>query len=216
MNKKFKRYIAIVAIAVLSLSTGWVVAASHQNHVEKLGTTYPIIEANAIEEIHARLLEKQESGQLAQLQDQLQESLNHAALNLEPVAGLSPVNKPTVRFFEPSYTLPNNILNHDDSIIAMAGTVIKPLEIAPIPFAVFFFDGREENQIKLALEMQQKYGERFMPILTAGSWYDLSERLNQAVYYDQQGKLSFSMQVYEIPALVQQENHLLRIETFKP
>lgn len=215
MSKKTGIMAIIFVLTATALSAAF--AAQAINHgVEKIGTTYPISEEHAIHAIERILREKQQSGELEAIQQQVQERINHAALNLDPVEGLDKTQKPSVRYFEPTYTVPETILDQDGNVIALAGTVIKPLQIAPIAFALFFFDGRDEAQIQLAKQLQQQYGETFMPILIAGSWYELSAQLNQAVYYDQQGRIAQSVDLREVPALVQQENDLLRIETFKP
>ncbi|EPI6999371.1 conjugal transfer protein TraW, partial [Neisseria gonorrhoeae] len=104
----------------------------------------------------------------------------------------------------------------DGQIIAPAGTVVKPLEAAPIPFKMFFFDGREPDQIELAKKLAAEHGESFMPILTAGNWYELSVEMDQAVYYDQEGRMSKSFQLNEVPSLVSQEGGRLRVEVMKP
>lgn len=191
-------------------------AAKPASDIEKLGKTYPIIEKHAIQDIQERLLEKQQNGELERLQSEVQERINQAALNLAEVDFLRNAEKSSVRYFEPSYTLPENIYDHEGKIIAVAGSVVKPLEVAPIPFKMFFFDGREPAQIELAKKLAQQHGEAFMPILTAGRWDILSAELNQAVYFDQQGRMSTSFQLQEVPSLVSQAGNQLRIEVIKP
>ncbi|MRN39288.1 conjugal transfer protein TraW [Neisseria sp. N95_16] len=213
-----KALIVSAGLLVLSaLGAGSLIAANNNsNFSEKIGPTYPIAEKHAIREIQTRLKERQDSGELERMQREVQERINRSALNLAPVEGLETAEKSSVRYFEPSYTLPENIYDHENRIIATAGTVIKPLEVAPIPFKMFFFDGREPAQVDLAAKLAKEHGEAFMPILTAGDWYELSARMNQAVYYDQQGKMSRSFQLSEVPSLVSQEGQRLRIEAMKP
>lgn len=212
-----KSKLAITLFVATTLSvTGIVYATSKQKVVEKIGTTYPIAEKHAIREIQAQLLKKQENGELEKMQREVQQRINHSALNLAPVEGLSNVTKGSVRYFEPSYTVPETLYDQDGRIIAPAGTIIKPLEVSPIPFKIFFFDGREPKQVALAKKLANEYGESFMPILTAGDWYNLSAEMNQAVYYDQQGKMSRSFKLSEVPSLVSQEGNRLRVESMKP
>lgn len=211
---KLARLLAVVGLGSVVL---WAYAAQPKSHEpEKLGQTYPIIEKHAIEEIQARLLEKQENGELERLQAEVQERINQAALNLAEVDFLKTAEKGSVRYFEPSYTLPENVYDHEGQIIAVAGSVVKPLEVAPIPFQMLFFDGRDPAQIELAKKLAQQHGEAFMPILTAGRWDIMSAELNQAVYFDQQGRMSKSFQLQEVPSLVSQAGNRLRIEVFKP
>lgn len=216
-HKKKIASVTLVAILATGISS-WVIASTHSGKQAgaKIGPTYPIAEKHAIREIEARLKAKQDSGQLAAMQKEVQERINRSALNLPPVEGLTKATKGSVRYFDPSYTLTETIYDQDGQIIAPAGTVVKPLEVAPIPFKMFFFDGREPDQIDLAKKLAAEYGESFMPILTAGDWYELSAEMDQAVYYDQQGRMSKSFQLSEVPSLVSQEGNRLRVEAMKP
>ncbi len=214
-----KKYTIAAVVAALLLATGTTaiaVTSADPASVEKIGPTYPIAEKHAIKEIMAKLQEKQDSGQLEKMQKEVQQRINHNALNLAPVEGLKTATKSSVHYFEPSYTLADTIYDQSGQIIAPAGTVIKPLEIAPIPFKMLFFDGRDPSQVALAKQLAKKYGDAFMPILTAGDWYNLSAEMNQAVYYDQQGKMTKSFELSEVPSVVSQEGKHLRIESIKP
>lgn len=214
MRKNKWAVLILVSVTVAVASIGY--ATTQGNLVEKIGPTYPIAEKHAIREIQEHLKKRQESGELERMQQEVQQRINQAALNLAPVEGLSNVSKGSVRYFEPTYTLPETIYDQDGRIIAPAGTVVKPLEVAPIPFKMLFFDGRSPEQVALAKKLAIKYGESFMPILTAGDWYNLSAEMNQAVYYDQQGKMSRNFQLSEVPSLVSQEGNRLRVEAIKP
>lgn len=213
------RYFAVTAV-LFGIGVAVLGTAAHTRTagavVEKIGQTYPIAEKHAIRDIQDRLKEKERSGELARFQQEAQERINHAALNLAPVEGLAAVAKPSVRYVEPSYTLPESVYDHEGNLIAPAGTVVKPLEIAPIPFKMLFFDGRDPKQVDIARRLAKEHGDSFLTILTAGDWYGLSAELNRAVYYDQQGRMSAGFGLTEIPALVAQEGNRLRIEAVKP
>ena len=86
----------------------------------------------------------------------------------------------------------------------------------PVTKQMFFFDGRDDRQIAKASELAEKYGITFVPILVAGSWVETSKKMNQAVYFDQQGRLSERLTINSVPALVTQEGKLMRIEEMKP
>jgi conjugal transfer pilus assembly protein TraW len=68
----------------------------------------------------------------------------------------------------------------------------------------------------MAKKFAVQYGNEFTPILTAGSWLDLSNELQQAVYFDQGGKMTTRLTVSVVPSLVSQEGKLMRIEELKP
>lgn len=212
-----RKLIGVVGIAIV-LTAAFAATASNQNRypVEKIGPTYPIAEPHAIKEILAKLQEKQNKGQLEQLQRDAQQRINQAALNQAPVQGLDNVRKSSVRHFKPVFTLPENVYDQDGRIVAVAGSSVNPLEVAPIPFKMLFFDGREASQVELARKLAVEHGESFLPILTAGQWDVISAELNQAVYFDQKGRMSQSFQLTEVPSLVSQEADQIKIEAIKP
>ena len=216
-NNKAKAVVAALVIFSVAATTTFAVANNKNIHNgEKVANTYPIAEKNAIELIQERLKQKEASGELAKIEAEAKRRINESAFNLAPVEGLTAANKTSVRYYDPVYTVPENILDHEGRIIAVAGTKINPLEVSPIPFKMFFFDGREAKQIALAKQLAEQYGESFMPILVAGKWEELSKEMNQAVYYDQQGRMVASFKVNEVPSMVAQEGTRLRIEAMKP
>ena len=216
-NNKAKAVVAALVIFSVAATATFAVANNKNIHNgEKVANTYPIAEKNAIELIQERLKQKEASGELAKIEAEAKRRINENAFNLAPVEGLTATNKTSVRYYDPVYTVPENILDHEGRIIAVAGTKINPLEVSPIPFKMFFFDGREAKQIALAKQLAEQYGESFMPILVAGKWEELSKEMNQAVYYDQQGRMVASFKVNEVPSMVAQEGTRLRIEAMKP
>lgn len=178
----------------------------------KIGTTYPIAEKNAIEAIQQKLTAMQQSGELAELEKKAQARMTHNAQNLPPVDGLSKTTKASVRYVEPSYTLPESVYDHEGRLIAPAGATVKPLEVTTIRHRMFFFDGRDPDQVKLAQKLANELGNDFMLILVAGEWAKLSDQLGQAVYFDQMGRMSRNFGLTHVPALVSQEGRKLKIE----
>ena len=184
--------------------------------VEKIGTTYPIAEEDAVVAIQKQLEEMQKSGKLAKLEQEAKDRVTNSALNLEPVKGLSVTQKPSVRFYEPSYTLPENVYDQEGNLIAAQGAVVKPLEVTSVRHKMFFFNGNDAKQVILAQKLAKDIGNNFMPILVEGRWDKMAEKLQQAVYFDQQGKMSRNFGLTEVPVMVSQDGKNLKIETFKP
>lgn len=218
MLNKFPRSTSIAITALLlALGASMTTAAIKAIHNgEKVGTTYPIAEQNAIELIQKKLAKKEKTGELAKIKAEAKKRITANIISLAPVEGLAMAERGSVRLFEPRYTLSETIYDQENRIIAPAGTTINPLEVSPIPFKMFFFDGREEDQITLAKRLAKEYGESFMPILVAGKWDALAKELNQAVYFDQQGKMVESFKVTEVPSLVSQDGIQIRVEAIKP
>jgi conjugal transfer pilus assembly protein TraW len=205
----------VVATAVCS-----VVALAQSNSstlvTEKMGPTYAIQETDAIEAIQNKLKAMEKSGELEKIKDQAKARIEGQILEPAPIAGIRLVDKPGVRYFDPTFILGEDIFDHEGNRIAAMGTRVNPLDVMPVRKKLFFFDGRSDAQVALAAKLAQTYGSDFTPILTAGSWVKTSEKLQQAVFYDQLGKMSTRLTITSVPALVMQEGSKMRIEEMQP
>ena len=213
--KKITLISLVVATTVCS-----VVALAQSNGstlvTEKMGPTYAIQETDAIEAIQNKLKAMEKSGELEKIKDQAKARIEGQILEPAPIAGISMVDKSGVRYFDPTFILGEDIFDHEGNRIAAKGTRVNPLDVMPVHKKLFFFDGRSDAQVALAAKLAQTYGSDFTPILTAGSWVKTSEKLQQAVFYDQLGKMSTRLTITSVPALVMQEGSKMRIEEMQP
>lgn len=223
-NARRKKIIIAISLAI-TVSAGSVIALAQDLNesliksnvvTENLGATYEIKETDAIEAIQKKLKSMEASGELEALKQKALGRMEDQILEPESVKGISTVDKAGVRYFDPTFVLGEDILDHEDNVIAAKGTRVNPLDVLPIHKKLFFFDGRSDAQVEMAIKLAKKYGNDFTPILTAGSWVDTSEKLQQAVYFDQQGKMTTRLTVTSVPSLVLQEGKLMRIEEMKP
>ena len=183
---------------------------------ELVGPTYRIEETDAIETIQNRLKHMQQSGELARLENEAKGNIEKSILEPKPIDGVMTVEKGAVRYFDPTWVLNQDLYDDAGNVMAKQGTAVNPLDVMPIRDKLFFFDGRDRAQVELAKAYAAKYGSDFTPILTAGSWTDLSNELQRAVYFDQMGKMTQRLTITAVPALVMQEGKLMKIEEIKP
>ena len=213
VNKVPTLALSVCMIAVLSVSAmGWA-KMPNSKALEVLGPTYPIAEENAIDTIKKNLAAQAASGELAKKQEQAKQAIIDKTLNLPPVEGLTLANQHEVRYFDPSIQVAEDIRTPDGVLIAAKGEIRNPLDVMPLTKKLFFFDGRDKDQVNLAKRLAATHKLDFVPILTAGSWADLSKEMGTAVYFDQMGKMSQRYGLTQVPVLLQQENKLIRIET---
>lgn len=177
-----------------------------------IGPTYPISEANLLEFIAQRLQDKQASGELDLLQAQARERGILAVRQPLPVAGLRTTQQPRTFYFDPSFTLDRNILDHQGHLMFAAGSRHNPLDVVSLSRRLLFFDARDARQVKRARELIQRYRGQVKAILTAGSYLDLMKAWRTPVYYDQQGVLTRRLGIAQVPALVSQEGKRLRVD----
>ena len=206
----------LVSVLCALALAGVVLAKDAVLVTEKLGPTYPIVERDAIEMILAKLKGMRDSGEMAKIESRMKEKVEKSVMSPAPVAGITNVSKPNIRYFDPTWVLNADIYDALGNRIAVKGTKVNPLDVKPVKKKMYFFDGRDLAQVTLALKLSEQYGSDFLPILTAGDWRSLSNQLQQPVYFDQQGSITQRLTITAVPSLVQQEGKQMKIEELVP
>lgn len=191
---------------------GLLVSPSEAAHLGVIGPTYPIGEQSALDLITQRLKRLEKSGELAKLLTQQKSRAISSLKSMTPVVGLGTVKKRSQRLIDPSVTYPHSITADDGRIIVPAGTTINPLEIMPFSKTLVFFDGRDPKQVQSVHKLMARKGQRVKPILTAGSWFDLTKAWKTQVYFDQHGTLSRRFGLRAVPSVIRQHEKMLILE----
>jgi conjugal transfer pilus assembly protein TraW len=178
----------------------------------KIGPTYPIAEPHFLDFIQQRLLEKQRSGELQQLEEQARRRSVEAVVNPKPVPGLAPATAARTFYYDPTFVLDRNVLDDEGRILFPAGTRKNPLEVVSLSKHLLFFDARDAQQVTAARQLIERYDGRVKPILVGGSYLALMRSWRVPVYFDQQGALTRRLGISHVPALVSQEGMRLRID----
>ena len=175
------------------------------------GATWPVAEPDLLEEIEARLLEMQRSGDLARLED---EARNHARRKLEepdPAPGIAPAKEERTRLFDPAITVARDIRTPGGVLIAAAGTRVNPLERMTLTRGLLFVDGRRPAEIDWALAHEEESGRPSKVVLLAGRPLELMREHRRHFYFDQGGRLARRFGLRFTPSLVEQAGTRLRI-----
>lgn len=191
-------------------------ASAQEKDVTRFGPTYEIVEPDMLEDILARMQEKQDSGEALRIQQEAADRAKARLLNPAPVEGITTARKKRVFTYDPTVVAHENILGPDGRILIPRGTRANPLEISDFGDPMFFFDARDPKQVKKAQALIKEYKGGIMPVLTGGSFVDLMKKWNRRVWYDQTGFITKKLGIRHVPALVTQEGNLLRIEEFVP
>ena len=177
-----------------------------------IGPTYPISEPHFLEQLLARLREKEKSGELARLERQARERATASVMSPLPVEGLRTVRFPRTFFVDPTFTLERNITDQQGHVLFAAGTRKNPLEVVPLSRRLLFFDGRDKAQQAVALDLITRNRGRIKLILVAGSYIELMRAWKVPLYYDQRGTLVRRLGITSVPAVVSQEGLRLRVD----
>ncbi len=165
-----------------------------------------------IKEIERTLREKEKTGELAKLQKEAIARSKQSIENPRPVAGISRVERARTFYWDPTIRIPQTIRDTEGNVIAEAGKAINPLDYVNLSKHLFFFDGRDPNQVAKAKAVISHYEGRVKPILVAGPVAELSRQWKSQVYFDQGGTLVRKLGITRVPSLVTQEGKKLRID----
>lgn len=181
-----------------------------------MGPTYDIREPDLLEEIHAKLLAKQASGELARMQEEGRKRAMASVREPKPVDGVSKTMVARTRYWDPSIVIQENIVDEKGRVLVPKGTVANPLDHMQMSKSMLFFDARDPDQVTYARQALAKVGATVTPILVGGPVIDLMKQWKTRLYFDQQGKLVQKFGIKQVPAWVYQEGRVMRIDEVLP
>ena len=198
-----RRAAVLVSVALL---VGMTSAASAKD-LGVRGATWPMAEPDLLEQIETRLLELQQSGAPARLQDEARARARQWLEEPHPVPGIAPARERRTRLFDPAVTVAQDIRTLDGVLIAAAGTRINPLDRLPLTRDLVFIDGRRDAEIAWALARERPA----KIVLLAGPPLDLMRRHRRPVFFDTGGRLAARFGIAATPTLIEQDGALLRL-----
>lgn len=173
------------------------------------GASWPVVEADLLESIAARLTEMEDSGELARLERDARERARRSLEEPEAMAGILPATVARTRSFDPSIRVEREIVGPGGELIARAGARINPFELAPdISAEMLFIDGRRAAEVEWALAGNPNA----KIILLAGRPLDLMRRHGRPVYFDIGGRLSARFALRFTPTRLSRDGDSLLLE----
>ncbi|MBL8470873.1 MAG: type-F conjugative transfer system protein TraW [Rhodocyclaceae bacterium] len=195
---------------------GTCVAAAAGPMPAVIGPVYPVIEPDFLQQIMAALRAKEASGELARLQREAVSRARQSALHPAPVAHLHATSAPRTFYFDPTVVAPQNVTDQAGRILVAAGTRVNPLERVTLSTSWLFFDAREPVQVAYAKALAERFQWRVKPILTGGDFAQVARAWGHRVYYDQGGRITRTLGIVQVPAVVAQDGARLRIDEVVP
>lgn len=173
----------------------------------KHGNTFEIQEQNLLEYIQMKLQEIDIEQWQQDFQERVKKSINRPTPTKLPYA-----RENRIYYFDPSIVLQRDYADNRGVIFAKKGTKINPLDSIPLSNNLIFIDGDNKQHIDYAINYYKEKNGKVKIILTNGAVMDLMNNLKIRLYFDQQGLLIKKFRIKSIPAIVLQENKLLKIE----
>lgn len=130
------------------------------------------------------------------------------------VVGITKATEVREYSYDPTYTVPEDIKDHTGKLLHAKGRKVNPLEFVPLKSELIFIDGDDSEQVAFAMahcKKLEKQNKQAKIILISGSPLDLQKEHNIWIYFDQAGALTKKFSITQVPAIVSQDDLLLKI-----
>lgn len=173
------------------------------------GHLFNIAEDSILEEIMAKLQLAEKDGTLEKLQLEFTNRVKERVLRPLSVANITKAAKDRSWTYDPSYTQDTTIIDDKGQVIVPAGTTVNALDKLKWGEPLILIDGDDDEQIKWATKQVGKL------VLTKGAPQEVAQQLKRPVYFDQGGLFCHRFKIESVPAIIEQENKLLRVREVK-
>lgn len=179
-----------------------------------VGDSWEIREQSMLSLIDERLNEFFKGKSEAEIQEEVKKRITENALRPEPTE-LARAEQNSERTFDPSFTVEKDIADHKGKIFARKGQVVNPFDITPFNRTLIFVNGDDEQQIEW-LRAFKAETEIKKIILIKGNVKDITEKLDEEIYFDQYGGLIKRFGIQRVPTVIDQmpSQKLLRVREF--
>ena len=174
------------------------------------GALFPVEEPSVLDTIFARLGEMDANGELAALQQDMQDQTRARINRPVPVMGLGKTEVYQSYEVDLSITLDRDLADHRGVVFARAGTRVNPLEHSRFNQRLVFIDGDDPDQVEFAVELASR--EPVKLILTNGSPLELTEKYQMLFYFDQGGTISARFALRVVPSVVSRADPVMLVE----
>lgn len=181
-----------------------------------VGRVYPIKETDLLEFIQNKISIMQQNGDWIKLQSQSKERI---AKHIDRPLSVLNIHKTIIAKswrYDPSISVPYDLKDTDGNVFAKAGTRVNPLSFTTLHTALVFYDGDDKEQVEWAKKINKKFDGKTKFVLVNGSIVEQEKIFQKPIYFDQQGRLTKTFHITQVPAVVYQDGMELVIAEVIP
>lgn len=175
----------------------------------QLGQTFPVVEADLLSTIEARLRRAQTTGEMDRVNAAFAKRVEAKVRRPVPVSGISPAEQARAWDYDPTIRLERAIRDHKGQIIAEAGQRINPLDFVSMRQSLVFVDGDDAAQVDWATKRFTELNAKI--IFVNGSPIESMTERKRRFFFDQDGRLTSKFGIRHTPAVVSQAGKLLHV-----
>lgn len=178
--------------------------------LEDQGTTFAIREESLLSVLERRLASVRTSGRWSALEEDFKKRVVERVWDPVPVAGVSKTREARQFYYDPSFTVQEDIKDVQGRLIQARGKKFNPLEVVSWGEPLLLIQGDDAAQVSWALAQQGKI------TLVTGSPLRLQESHQRSFYFDQGGTIVKRFHIRQVPARIIQAGKKLLIEEIVP
>ena len=191
------------SVTIKAVLTVCAMCAALPVHARDFGTHGPvwdIEEPNLLETIQRRLGAMESSGEMAEMEREMQETTRSYVNRPRPVQGLRKVEVARTFEVDLSITVSRDLMDHQGRVFAAAGTKINPLHYSRFNQRIVLFDGDDPAQVAFALSEGNEVDT--LLVLVNGAPLELMRAHARRFYFDQDAQLVTTFQIERVPSVV--------------
>lgn len=171
------------------------------------GTTYPILEPDALKEIETR------AGEVDWGKTFNKEKYEKIIKSYRPdnLQKLPRAERTKTFFVNMTYTLKMNIPDGNGGTLYPKGYAFNPLDHVFVPKIIIILNGNDSEQVEWFKSSEFAEDIKVTLLLTEGPYFELSERLKRPVFYANQ-KIIDRFQLKAVPSVVIQKRSVMEVE----
>ncbi|MFH1673351.1 MAG: hypothetical protein ABIF87_08000 [Pseudomonadota bacterium] len=195
----------VTMLSALFLLSGNASAAVHD--LGTFGTTYPISEKDAIEEIKDKA-DKTDWGKYFN-KDKMEETVK--GYRPDNIARLPRAAKNRTFNVDMSYTLDFDIPDGKGGILYPKGYTFNPLDYVQWPNVMVVIDGSDKDQVRWFTSSQHLTDYRTTLLISGGGFWDLSHSLKRPLFYATR-QIAERFQLKAVPSVIRQSGRYMEIK----
>ncbi|PMM38682.1 type-F conjugative transfer system protein TraW [Vibrio lentus] len=182
-----------------------------------MGQTFEVAEVDMMVWIEQRLAQKKADGSIDRFHEQLKATVTGYMAQPPAVQGIQRATRDRSFTVDPTLFVPRDITDHEGNVIVKAGTRVNPFEQLGRPYTrkLAFFDGRDASQLQWVKRMAKQHPMDTTLILVGGNIELAYQKLDQKVWFDQNGYLSQKLHITRVPALAYASGNQWRVDEIK-
>jgi len=165
------------------------------------GPLWGIAEPNLLEVIQTRLQTMDETGEIAAMQQEMQDRTRAYVERPRPVQGLLRAEETRLFEVDLTITLNRDLRDAQGRVFASEGTRINPMDYSRFDKRIILFDGDDPAQVAFALEEGNELDT--LLVLTNGAPLDLMRAHGRRFYFDQDAQMVAAFHIERLPSVVE-------------